>query len=143
MRSVINKAYPQVRDEGRIRLFKSHRPDYRNGEQLRDFIYVKDAVAMTLYFLEHPETGGIFNIGTGRDVSINDVWDQVCRLAGKDARPEYDAPRPGDIYRSVGDIAKARAQLGFEPAVSFEEGLAITREWYQQEGFALYAESQW
>ncbi len=73
MRSVVNKAYPGVRDTGRMALFKSHRPDFADGEQQRDFIYVKDAAAMTLFFLDHPEINGLYNIGTGRARSWNDV----------------------------------------------------------------------
>lgn len=66
MRSVVHKAFEQVRDNGKVRLFKSYRQDYKDGGQKRDFIYVKDAVEMTLFFLEHKEKNGIYNIGTGR-----------------------------------------------------------------------------
>ncbi len=73
MRSVINKSYAGVRDRGVMKLFKSHRPEYADGEQKRDFIYIKDALEMTLFFLDHPEANGIFNIGTGVARSWNDV----------------------------------------------------------------------
>ena len=66
MRSVVVKAYEQIRAAGRVRLFKSHRPDYADGEQVRDFLYVKDAVDATLFFLDHPGANGLFNIGSGR-----------------------------------------------------------------------------
>ena len=65
MRSLICKRFEDVRRDKRIQLFKSYHPDYKDGEQKRDFIYVKDAVEMTYYFLEHPDTAGIFNVGTG------------------------------------------------------------------------------
>ncbi len=65
MRSVVHKAYAQIRDEHKVRLFKSHHPDYRDGEQRRDFVYVKDAVNMTLH-LARSSASGLFNVGTGR-----------------------------------------------------------------------------
>ncbi|HET6277068.1 MAG TPA: ADP-glyceromanno-heptose 6-epimerase [Candidatus Cybelea sp.] len=64
MRSVVQKAFEQIRESGSVRLFKSHRREYRDGEQQRDFIYVKDAVEMTLH-LAHSGGTGLFNIGTG------------------------------------------------------------------------------
>jgi ADP-L-glycero-D-manno-heptose 6-epimerase len=73
MRSLICKSFPGVRDEGEISLFKSCRSRYPDGEQKRDFIYVKDAVAMTIFFMEKPDIGGIFNVGTGHARSWNDV----------------------------------------------------------------------
>ncbi|MFO7603909.1 MAG: NAD-dependent epimerase/dehydratase family protein, partial [Gammaproteobacteria bacterium] len=60
MRSMVCKGYEQIRDTGRIGLFKSDRPEYGHGDQDRDFIYVKDAVDMTLFFMDHPETSGIY-----------------------------------------------------------------------------------
>jgi ADP-L-glycero-D-manno-heptose 6-epimerase len=66
MRSLVNKAYEQIRTTGRVGLFKSYHPDFRDGEQMRDFLYVKDAVEMTLHFAESATTaGGLFNLGSG------------------------------------------------------------------------------
>jgi ADP-L-glycero-D-manno-heptose 6-epimerase len=65
MRSLVHKAYYQILETGRVSLFKSYRPEYRHGEQRRDFLYIKDAVDATLYLAEHVEGGGIFNIGSG------------------------------------------------------------------------------
>lgn len=64
MRSLVCKAYEQILETGRIKLFKSYRPDYRDGEQQRDFVYVKDAVAMTLHLAFLKKGGGLFNVGT-------------------------------------------------------------------------------
>jgi len=64
MRSIVQKAYEQILESGRVRLFKSHRPEYRDGQQQRDFIYVKDAAEMTLHLAESGATG-IFNVGSG------------------------------------------------------------------------------
>jgi ADP-L-glycero-D-manno-heptose 6-epimerase len=68
MRSLVNKAYQQILATGRVELFKSHKPEFKDGEQMRDFLYVKDAIEMTLHFAEHPEgvrAGGLFNLGSG------------------------------------------------------------------------------
>jgi len=75
MKSLVHKAYHQVLETGRIRLFKSHRPDYQDGEQKRDFVYVKDAVEMTLHLAESQRAGGLFNIGSGRAAT----WNQLAR----------------------------------------------------------------
>lgn len=112
MRSVVNKAYPGVRDEGSIRLFKSHRREYGDGEQLRDFIYIADAVAMTLFFLEHPEINGIFNIGTGTARSWNDVARALFSAAEKPLGIEY-FPMPETLrekyqYYTCADTARLR-----------------------------------
>jgi ADP-L-glycero-D-manno-heptose 6-epimerase len=73
MRSMAAKSYDQIKKTGKVELFKSYRPEYADGEQKRDFIYVKDAVAMTLHFLEHRNTGGLFNCGTGQARSWKDL----------------------------------------------------------------------
>ncbi len=73
MRSVVLKAYQQVAATGGMTLFRSHRPEYADGEQLRDFVYVKDAVDMTLFLMERPDVNGLFNIGTGTARSWNDL----------------------------------------------------------------------
>ena len=66
MRSLVNKAYEQIMMTGRVGLFKSYHPDFKDGEQMRDFLYVKDAVEMTLHFAESATTaGGLFNLGSG------------------------------------------------------------------------------
>ena len=65
MQSMVRRGYLQVLDSGKIRLFKSYNPKYADGEQERDFLYVKDAVEMTLFFLDNPKIGGIFNAGMG------------------------------------------------------------------------------
>ncbi|MGD9876593.1 ADP-glyceromanno-heptose 6-epimerase [Desulfococcus sp.] len=112
MRSVVNKAYPDVRDNGRIRLFKSYRRDYGDGEQVRDFIYVADAAAMTLFFLDHPEVNGIFNIGTGTARSWNDVARALFSAAGKPVNIEY-VPMPESLrgkyqYHTCADLSRLR-----------------------------------
>jgi len=75
MRSVICKSYAQVLNTGEIQLFKSYRPEYGDGEQRRDFLYVKDAVAMTLHLAANPVANGIFNIGSGK----TRTWNELAR----------------------------------------------------------------
>ena len=66
MRSVVHKAFAEIRASGKVSLFKSYRPEYPDGGQQRDFLYVKDAVAATLFLAEHVEGGGLFNVGSGQ-----------------------------------------------------------------------------
>ncbi len=73
MRSVVYKGYHQILQTGKLQLFKSYKPEYRDGEQKRDFLYVKDAVEMVLHLAEQPLTGGLFNIGSGQARSWLDL----------------------------------------------------------------------
>jgi ADP-L-glycero-D-manno-heptose 6-epimerase len=127
MRSVINKAWPQVRDEGVMRLFKSYRPEYGHGEQLRDFIHVDDAVAMTLFFLDHPRVNGLYNIGTGRARSWNDVARALFEATGEPENIEYipmpEALRGKYQYFTEADMAKARSAGLDHQCLSLEEGV--------------------
>ena len=116
MRSVINKAFPRMRDEGKISLFESHRPDCRHGEQRRDFVYVQDAVEMTLFFMEHRDKTGIYNIDKAedrrqvqrRDAQVADVIqfveDPLQIAAHEVAERGRRAPRLG-VGRIVGRVA--------------------------------------
>jgi len=113
MRSVIHKAFPGVRDEGVIRLFMSHRSDYGHGEQVRDFIYVKDAVEMTLFFLENREANGIFNVGTGTARTWNDVATSMFAALDRPPSIEY-IPMPENLqgkyqYTTRAEMDKIRA----------------------------------
>ncbi len=77
MRSLVHKSFAQVQGEGVIKLFKSYRPDYKHGEQKRDFLYVKDCVAMTLHLAATPKASGLFNIGSGSARSWIDLANAV------------------------------------------------------------------
>jgi ADP-L-glycero-D-manno-heptose 6-epimerase len=83
MRSVVHKAYHQIRETGSFPLFRSHRPDYADGGQVRDFVYVKDAVAVTLFFHDHPDVSGLFNCGTGKARSWLDLLNAVYAAMGR------------------------------------------------------------
>jgi ADP-L-glycero-D-manno-heptose 6-epimerase len=73
MKSVVQKSYLQIKQQGRVRLFKSYNPQYADGEQMRDFVYVKDVVAVTLSFLENTGVNGLFNCGTGKARTWRDL----------------------------------------------------------------------
>lgn len=89
MRSVAIRAYFQAKKTGKVKLFKSYRPEYGDGEQCRDFIYVKDAVKITLHFLEKPEINGIFNAGTGSPRNFRDLASAVFDALGVEPCIEY------------------------------------------------------
>ena len=105
---------------------------YGDGEQTRDFTYVDNAVQANLLACEAPGApGGVFNVGTGARVSLNQTLEQLQRISGKKLEVKYEPAREGDIRDSQADITKAREVLGYEPAVVFEEGLERTFEWYR------------
>ncbi len=89
MRSVICKNFPGIMKGDPIRLFRSHNPDYKDGEQKRDFIYVKDAVEVVYYFFTHPDKTGIFNLGSGKARTWNDLTVAMFSASGKPPRIEY------------------------------------------------------
>jgi ADP-L-glycero-D-manno-heptose 6-epimerase len=94
MRSVALQAFEQIKQEGKVRLFKSYNPQYKDGYQMRDFIYVKDAADMTLFIFENKPVNGIFNIGTGKAQSFSELAKAVFEAMGKDVDIEYiDVPR--------------------------------------------------
>lgn len=89
MTSVIFKAFHQINQTGKVRLFKSYKPEYSDGGQLRDFVYVKDCVNSLWWLLQHPDTKGIFNLGTGKARSWNDLINAVFAALGKKPNIEY------------------------------------------------------
>jgi ADP-L-glycero-D-manno-heptose 6-epimerase len=89
MRSVVHKAFEQVRETGKVKLFKSYKPEFNDGEQKRDFVYVKDAVDMTLHFFEHQNINGIFNVGTGRAQSWLELVTSVFNALDKPVNIEF------------------------------------------------------
>ena len=89
MRSVIHKSFGQIREAGQVQLFKSHRPDFRDGEQKRDFIYVKDCVEVIWWLLQNRDVTGIFNLGTGHARTWNDLIKAVFAAMDIASRIEY------------------------------------------------------
>jgi ADP-L-glycero-D-manno-heptose 6-epimerase len=145
MRSVINKAYPNVRNHGKIQLFQSHRPDYDDGEQRRDFIYAKDAVEMTLFFLDQPEVNGIFNIGTGVARSWNAVAGALFGSAGRPLDIEY-IPMPEMLqdkyqYYTCAEMEKLKSAGGCHECMSLEAAVTDYVRNYLAPGTHLEAET--
>jgi UDP-glucose 4-epimerase len=104
---------------------------YGDGNQFRDFVYVKDVIRFNLLVANTDKASGkTFNVGTGRFVRINRLWERIGHLAGFNIEPEFEPPRAGDIMESVASIDYARKALGFMPEYSFEKGLEKTYEYY-------------
>lgn len=127
MRSFVLKAFEQIQETGQVELFKSHRPDFADGGQLRDFIYVKDAVDMTLFFLEQPELGGLYNIGTGQARNWNDLAAATFAAMGRQANIEY-IPMPEHLqgkyqYFTQADISKIQNAGYTQPTTSLEDAV--------------------
>jgi nucleoside-diphosphate-sugar epimerase len=105
---------------------------YGDGEQTRDFTYVANVVDGVLRACEAPDASGeVINVATGGRISLNDLFREMKKIVGATAEPTYAEPRAGDVRDSQADIRKAREILGYEPIVSFEEGLERTIEWYR------------
>ncbi|MHC4658786.1 MAG: ADP-glyceromanno-heptose 6-epimerase [Planctomycetota bacterium] len=117
MRSFVVKAFEQINAKGKVGLFKSYKSEYKDGEQMRDFLYVKDAVDMTLYFLDNPAAGGLFNIGTGRARTWNDLVKAVFAAMEKKPNIEYiempESIRNQYQYFTQADITKLK-QAGYK-----------------------------
>jgi nucleoside-diphosphate-sugar epimerase len=106
---------------------------YGDGEQRRDFIFVKDVVKANLLAGSVNGVGGnVFNVGTGASISINLLWSNICKISGCRVPPAYADRRPGDIVDSVAGTEKTRSALGFQPDYSFEEGIERTYRWYKE-----------
>ena len=127
MRSVVQKAFEQIRDTGKVKLFKSGNPEYKDGEQMRDFIYVKSAVDMTLHFLDHREKNGLFNVGTGKARTWNDLVSILFTAIGIPVNIEYiDLPKHlAEKYQYFTEAPLARIRnAGYtKPVTSLEDGI--------------------
>ncbi len=113
MRSMVCKGYEQVRDHGLVKLFKSDRPEFADGGQQRDFVYVKDAAAMTLWLMDHPEVGGIFNVGTGAASDWNTLIGSIFAALDRQPNIEY-IDMPDELkgkyqYFTQAEMGKLRA----------------------------------
>ncbi len=105
---------------------------YSDGEHTRDFTYVANVVDGVLRACTATAVSGeVINVATGGRVSLNELFAAIKRLTGAAVDPVYADPRPGDVKDSQADITKARQLLGYQPSVSFEEGLRRTLEWYE------------
>jgi len=111
---------------------------YGDGEQTRDFTYVANVVDGVLRACEAPAASGeVINVATGGRISLNDLFRTMRELAGATVEPTYVEARAGDVRDSQADISKAKRLLGYEPIVSFEEGLSRTLAWYRSAAAVL------
>src|SRR5438552_14295056 len=105
---------------------------YGDGLQSRDFTYVKNVAEANLLACRVPGVAGqVFNVACGDRITVNSMLQQINTVTGKDITPIYAEPRSGDIKHSQADITRAKADLGYQPKVSFAEGLRNTIEWYR------------
>ncbi len=121
MRSVVHKAFGQILSTGKLQLFRSHRPDFGDGEQRRDFLYVKDAVRMTLHLAQAPMASGLYNLGSG----VPHTWVQLAQAIfaalGRAPNIEFidmpEALRAKYQYHTCADISKLR-QSGYADSIT-------------------------
>jgi ADP-L-glycero-D-manno-heptose 6-epimerase len=113
MRSVVHKAYEQIRSRGVVSLFKSYRPEYADGGQMRDFFYVKDAVDATIFLAEHVDGGGLFNLGSGEANTWIALVTPIFKALGKESKIEFvempEALRAKYQYLTTANVSKLRA----------------------------------
>jgi ADP-L-glycero-D-manno-heptose 6-epimerase len=128
MRSLVHKAYGQIQSTGRVQLFRSHRPDYLDGEQKRDFLYIKDAVAMTLHLAMTPSAHGLYNIGSGSANTWLSLVDSIFHSLHMDRAVDFvdipEAIRDKYQYFTQASIAKLRASGYSAPVTSLQDAVA-------------------
>lgn len=127
MRSLVNKAYDQVLETGEIRLFRSYRDDFADGEQKRDFLYVKDAVAMTLHLAAADDTGGLFNVGSGEASTWLALTSAVFGALGRTPNIRF-IDMPDDLrdkyqYFTQANIGRLRARGYAAPVTSLADAV--------------------
>jgi len=127
MQSMVRKGFMQAMETNKICLFKSYKKEYKDGGQERDFLYIKDAVNMTLFFLDNPKIGGIFNIGTGQPRNWNDLAKNIFKAMGREPQIEYIS-MPENIlhqyqYHTCADMQKIRDAGYTQSIMSLEDGI--------------------
>ncbi len=106
---------------------------FGDGEQSRDFTFVDDIVRLNLLAADSPRAAGnVYNGGTGSRYTLNEVWALLQKIESVQITPIYAPPRAGDVKHSQAELTVARRDLGYEPRVSFEEGLRRTLQWYRE-----------
>jgi ADP-L-glycero-D-manno-heptose 6-epimerase len=128
MRSMVLKAFEQIRASGRVKLFKSHRPEFKDGEQRRDFVYVKDAIDMTLHLAESQTSGGLFNVGSGRAHTWIDLVTAVFEAMQQPVAIDF-VEMPAEIranyqYATSASLDRLRASGYERPPTPLAEAVA-------------------
>ena len=137
MRSVALQLYETLSQGGEVRLFRSHRPDYADGGQLRDFVHVADCAAVVLWMLEQPRLGGLFNMGTGRARSFSDLAAAVFKAMGRAPDIRFidtpEAIRDRYQYFTEARMDRLRAAGFTAPFLSLEDGVAAYVAWLDRQ----------
>jgi nucleoside-diphosphate-sugar epimerase len=104
---------------------------YGDGEQTRDFAFVEDcAQANLLAATSKSAPGNVYNIGSGDQISVNQLFQLIQKITGNNIPPKYEPPRKGDIKHSCADVSRAKSGLNYQPAFNLQKGLKITVDWY-------------
>jgi nucleoside-diphosphate-sugar epimerase len=116
-------------------MHEDHPVIYGDGEQSRDFTYVENVVQANLLAMEAQAISGrVFNIACGQRISVNNLLSCLQEISGIKIRPRFETARSGEVRHSISSIDQARAHLGYEPRVRFQEGLMSTWEWFREKG---------
>lgn len=142
MASMVYHGFDQIKKDGVIKLFRSYDPDYRDGEQLRDFVYVKDVCDVVMWFLDHPDISGLFNVGTGRAQSFRELAEATFKACGLKPDIRYvDMPKELKEkyqYYTQADIDKLRSAGYDKPFCSVEEGVRDYVQDYLDRGYKVF-----
>ena len=124
---MIAHIFPDVKNDNEVKLFKSYNPKYKDGWQLRDFVYVNDIVCVILWMLEHPNISGLFNVGTGQARSFYDLAKATWSAMGKEPKIGFrDMPeelRGKYQYYTQANLEKLRRVGYLQPMTSLEDGV--------------------
>ena len=138
MASVIFHTVNQIRQSGKMKLFRSHNPNFADGEQMRDFVYVKDVIDVCSFLMHHRRNSGIYNLGSGKARTFLDLVNNTFSALGYEPKIDF-IDTPADIrdnyqYFTQANMAKLRS-IGYNrPFCSLEEGIADYVKNYLSEG---------
>jgi ADP-L-glycero-D-manno-heptose 6-epimerase len=142
MASVVHHGFNQLTESGKIRLFKSHNPDYKDGGQLRDFIYVKDICSVIRFFIENPTVNGLFNVGTGITESFSTLGKSIFKALKLSESIEYiDMPehlREKYQYFTQAKIDKLRSVGYNNKFYTLEDGVADYIQNYLNKDYTIW-----
>jgi len=114
------------------KLLKRERPViFGDGKQTRDFVYVNDVVSALIKSMSYKGKETIFNVGTGIETSVNQLFKLISKILRVKIKPIYAPPKPGELKRSCLDISKIKKELNWKPAYNLEEGLKETIKWFK------------
>lgn len=142
MASMVFHGYRQIKENGVIRLFQSYDPSYKDGEQLRDFIYIKDICDVLMFMLNQCSINGLFNVGTGRTQSFRELAEAVFHAMNLEARIEY-IPMPENLqkkyqYYTQADMEKLRVAGYTKEFHDVEAGVSDYVQKYLTKDYAIY-----